>query len=209
MDISAWIAGFAFALPAAALLTLLVLALSRKRKSRGSLPKSETLASEERSLRQEDPAVFRSDVIGNDASGTRDDPSKIQNSVAVAINSPLLAKTTDLARTNTPQAPGLEAESLLTLGRTHMTAGHRDAAFSALRDALWTASLAGQHAIAGQARLSLGDLAHASGDMTTACEHWQIAQDLFTANGQKADLAVVGARMRRHGCPTDWVLNGF
>ena len=51
--------------------------------------------------------------------------------------------------------------------------------------------------------------ARAAGDLTTACEHWQIARSLFEEGSQKAKAENVEARMKRFGCPTDWVLNDF
>lgn len=59
------------------------------------------------------------------------------------------------------------------------------------------------------ARLELGDILAAEGDMTTACEHWQIARQIFWDGDDKAKLADVDARMVANGCPTDWVLNDF
>ena len=48
-----------------------------------------------------------------------------------------------------------------------------------------------------------------SGDLTTACEHWQIARALFHELKQGRDHAAVETRMLRNGCPTDWVLTDF
>lgn len=60
-----------------------------------------------------------------------------------------------------------------------------------------------------RARLALGDLAQRSGDLTSACEHWQIARALFFELKQGGDHDAVETRMRRNGCPTDWVLTDF
>jgi len=60
-----------------------------------------------------------------------------------------------------------------------------------------------------KARLALGDLAHKSGDLTTACEHWQIARVLFHELRQRRDHEAAESRMLRNGCPTDWVLTDF
>lgn len=59
------------------------------------------------------------------------------------------------------------------------------------------------------ARLELGDVLAAEGDMTTACEHWQIARQIYWDGDERAKLADVDARMVANGCPTDWVLNDF
>jgi hypothetical protein len=60
-----------------------------------------------------------------------------------------------------------------------------------------------------RARLALGDLAHESGDLTTACEHWQIARALFHELKQSREHDAAEQRMLRNGCPTDWVLTDF
>lgn len=59
------------------------------------------------------------------------------------------------------------------------------------------------------ARIELADLAREAGDLTTACEHWQIARGLFFEVPDKDGVAVADGSMRRHGCPTDWVLTDF
>ena len=59
------------------------------------------------------------------------------------------------------------------------------------------------------ARLELGDLARACGDLTTACEHWQMARALFTDLKRPAETVAAEKRMESAGCPTDWVLNQF
>ncbi len=59
------------------------------------------------------------------------------------------------------------------------------------------------------ARLQLGDLAEDAGDMTTACEHWQIARDLFDKSENIVAREIAEEKMLSNGCPTDWVLNEF
>ena len=60
-----------------------------------------------------------------------------------------------------------------------------------------------------KARVLLGDMAQANGDLSTACEHWQMARALFYELDQKGDHASVEVRMLKNGCPTDWVLTDF
>ena len=66
-----------------------------------------------------------------------------------------------------------------------------------------------QPVIEAAARLELGDLARASGDLTTACEHWQMARTLFTTLRRTSDALTAEKRMERARCPSDWVLNQF
>jgi hypothetical protein len=66
-----------------------------------------------------------------------------------------------------------------------------------------------QRRIQAQARIELGDLARTSGDLTTACEHWQIARTLLHDLKKRAEFEMVDRLMRQFGCPTDWVLTDF
>ncbi len=60
-----------------------------------------------------------------------------------------------------------------------------------------------------EARYYLAKVNKEMGDLTLACEHWQIARELYEAKGDKERIAEIEKHMRENGCPTDWVLNGF
>ncbi|MCB1513478.1 MAG: hypothetical protein H6876_07910 [Hyphomicrobiaceae bacterium] len=90
-----------------------------------------------------------------------------------------------------------------------VTDGPGTTAQSHLRRAIILASRLGDNDTHAAARLELGDLLGAEGDMTTACEHWQIARQIFWDGGDKNRLADADRRMIANGCPTDWVLNDF
>jgi hypothetical protein len=66
-----------------------------------------------------------------------------------------------------------------------------------------------QRRVQAQARIELGDLARTNGDLTTACEHWQMARTLLHDLKKLAEFEIVDRKMRQNGCPTDWVLNDF
>ncbi len=78
-----------------------------------------------------------------------------------------------------------------------------------LRRAIILATRLKDDATHAAARLELGDLLGKEGDMTSACEHWQIARQIFWDSKQTEPLADVDKRMVANGCPTDWVLNDF
>jgi hypothetical protein len=101
--------------------------------------------------------------------------------------------------------PGLH----LSLAHCRLEAGDNADAEELLRKCILGAGAARHKATHAKARLALGDLAHAGGDPTTACEHWQIARALFHELKQPADHAEAEQRMLRNGCPTDWVLTDF
>lgn len=97
----------------------------------------------------------------------------------------------------------------LALARHSLAAEEKADAEEFLRMAIRGAGMADQKDIHAKARLALGDAAHAGGDLTTACEHWQIARTIFLELKQRADHEAVETRMLRNGCPTDWVLTDF
>jgi hypothetical protein len=78
-----------------------------------------------------------------------------------------------------------------------------------LRKSIRAAVAARNRTVHAQARIELAELARAAGDLTTACEHWQIARGLFSDVKNSVGLSGAEELMRRHGCPTDWVLNDF
>lgn len=77
-----------------------------------------------------------------------------------------------------------------------------------LRRSIIIASRLKDHETHALARLELGDQMAEEGDMTTACEHWQIARQIYW-DAQSDRIGPVDDRMRANGCPTDWVLNDF
>jgi hypothetical protein len=66
-----------------------------------------------------------------------------------------------------------------------------------------------QRYVQANARLEIGDLSRANGDLTSACEHWQMARSLFHELKKLSEFDTADKRMRQSGCPTDWVLNDF
>lgn len=101
------------------------------------------------------------------------------------------------------------AELSLALARCLQMSGEERAAGDCLRRTVRIARSLDDKRLHAEARLKLGDQAAASGDLTTACEHWQMARALFSELGETAKVAVADTHMRNHGCPTDWVLNDF
>lgn len=97
----------------------------------------------------------------------------------------------------------------LAFAQEEIAQGHTDTGADHLRSCIRWAAKARNPAIEAEARLELADLARAAGDLTTACEHWQIARALFHKLDRKDALAGTEDAMRRHGCPTDWVLTDF
>jgi tetratricopeptide (TPR) repeat protein len=97
----------------------------------------------------------------------------------------------------------------LSLAQCRIEAGETADAEELLRKCIRGAASAELKETHARARLMLGDLAHESGDLTTACEHWQIARALFHELKQTRDHELVESRMLCNGCPTDWVLTDF
>ena len=110
------------------------------------------------------------------------------------------------------EAAGSQAELpalYLSLARDRIAAERGLEAIPLLTACLRVSAALGQKEAQAGARLELGDLARSSGDLTTACEHWQIARGIFHDLKKAVELAATEKRMRQNGCPTDWVLNDF
>ena len=91
----------------------------------------------------------------------------------------------------------------------HAEDGNEAARMTALRSAAGLAAQHGPRAAHADARLQLAEVAYLSGDLTSACEHWQIARTTLLDDGQKEASSKIDQRMRDTGCPTDWVLTDF
>ena len=97
----------------------------------------------------------------------------------------------------------------LELARAHRDAGQHSDCLTALRSAAGLASQHGPRTAHADARLELAEAAFVSGDLTSACEHWQLAKIALHDDGQREAQVRVEKRMRDNGCPTDWVLTDF
>ncbi|MDX2258418.1 MAG: hypothetical protein NW205_05820 [Hyphomicrobiaceae bacterium] len=94
--------------------------------------------------------------------------------------------------------------ALAALAASDLAAAGRD-----LRRATLIAAEHGYRDIHARCRLELAGLAEADGDLITACEHWHMARDLYREERATALADDIESRMRRNGCPTDWVLTQF
>jgi Flp pilus assembly protein TadD len=109
-------------------------------------------------------------------------------------------------------AAGAETELasvLLAKGQALLAAGQNKDAARALRQAIEIAIENGKVDMHALARLELAEICRADGDLTTACEHWHLAKQLFNAQSRTVSSATTETRMRDHGCPTEWVLTEF
>jgi tetratricopeptide (TPR) repeat protein len=97
----------------------------------------------------------------------------------------------------------------LDLAHGYEKLGNVEARLSALRSAAGCGSLHGPRSCHAAARLELAEIAYAAGDLTSACEQWQLARIAFLEDDQTEQFARVEKRMRENGCPTDWVLTDF
>jgi tetratricopeptide (TPR) repeat protein len=97
----------------------------------------------------------------------------------------------------------------LELARRQAAQGDQSARMAALRSAAGYGALHGPKSAHAEARMELAEAAYGSGDLTSACEQWQLARTAFQEAGQGEAHARVERRMRENGCPTDWVLTDF
>lgn len=101
------------------------------------------------------------------------------------------------------------AAMYLLLAEQRRTLGLEKEAQSALRSAAGIGSQHGPGHVHAAARIALAEAAFDHGDLTAACEQWQIARMAFLSDGKTAEADDVDKRMRANGCPTDWVLTDF
>ena len=101
------------------------------------------------------------------------------------------------------------AAMFLDLAAQNSALGLDKEAQSALRSAAGIGSQHGPPAVHAAARIALADAAYETGDLTTACEQWQLARTAFQRDGNAAEADGIDKRMRANGCPTDWVLTDF
>lgn len=97
----------------------------------------------------------------------------------------------------------------LELARARFGSGDEAGALAALRSAAGLGAQHGPKSAHALARLELADAAYRAGDLTSACEQWQLARTAFQEDGRVNDSNRIDKLMRDHGCPTDWVLTDF
>ena len=167
------------AVMAALLVTVIALSLRRRRRARDRLGVA--------ALPQETAAVAPARLTALDAAS-------------------LLAAVKEAeADGQVKRLPGL----YLSLARWRLESEETSAAEELLRKCILAATTGDQKDCHARGRLALGDIALSKGDPVTACEHWQIARSLFRELRLSQEHDTVEARMRRNGCPTDWVLTDF
>jgi hypothetical protein len=181
VNVDAFLGGAIIGVISMALVTLLVLLLHGRQRKKSQSGGSSYLTS----------APVEPDVSPQDLAGEITETSKrIEAATADSDNGALAALYLDLAR-------------------AHGLTGDEASRLSALRSAATYGSQYGPHAAHAEARLELAESAFRAGDLTSACEQWQMARMAFLKDGQSERHASIEKRMRENGCPTDWVLTGF
>lgn len=97
----------------------------------------------------------------------------------------------------------------VALARLLLKRDERPPAEALLRKAVMIARRGKLPEAHAEARLELAALAHADGDLTSACEHWQMAKLMFHEVGRRGERDRVAEVMRQSRCPTDWILTEF
>lgn len=169
-------------LPIAALVTLLLLLARRRRKSANTAAPVRGVGAPTPVAAEPErvPVIESADAI----------TAKIEAAVAKGAKASL-------------------ANLYLDLARAHEHVGNGEARMAALRSAAGYGALHGPPSAHAVARLALGEAAHQAGDLTSACEQWQMARTAFLESGDAEQHDSVEKRMRENGCPTDWVLTDF
>jgi hypothetical protein len=103
---------------------------------------------------------------------------------------------------------GLSGHSL-ELARLLIARSASQQAALQLQSAVIAARRSNLPALHAEARIELAELAIRDGDLTSACEHWQMAKLMFHETNRRPDRDRIADLMRQHRCPTDWVLTNF
>ncbi len=101
------------------------------------------------------------------------------------------------------------SRAALHLARWQLNNGGRPQAEALLLKTV-TIATRGKFAVEhAEARIELAELSRVDGDMTTACEHWQMAKQLFHDLDRREDTLRMADHLRLNRCPSDWILTGF
>lgn len=135
-----------------------------------------------------------------------DEPALDEVDSRLALEQRLMSAL-ETAQANNDQV-GLARDSV-ELARLLLARDARPAAEVLLRKAVMVARRAKLPETHAEARIELAELARADGDLTSACEHWQMAKLMFHETGRRGDQDRMADVMRQNRCPTDWILTGF
>ncbi len=186
------------------LLLIVLLARGRRRRRTGfSGQRSEQTSASDDSAAKERPTDGSVDVRATTEALSIISTAFEQSSA----NRPALETDVSVATLLEPETP--PAARYLELAKKHEAIGDELQRLEALRSAAGIAARDGPPAVHGLARIALAEAAYNSGDLTGACEQWQIARLAFQEAGQAAAHARVDKLMADNGCPTDWVLTDF
>jgi tetratricopeptide (TPR) repeat protein len=183
-----------FGLPVAVLATLLFLLMRRKSRKGAAAPKS--------NMRADVPETVAQTVLSPVAQ------TKVETPVAAVVADPAALERNIETALKGPDKTAL-APLYLELANARGRAGDETARMAALRSAAGYGALHGPHGAHAAARLNLAEAAYQAGDLTSACEQWQLARAAYQADGQADVQDKIDKRMRENGCPTDWVLTDF
>lgn len=188
----------ALALPILALITVMVIAVRQisKRRASNKVPLTGRYGARLPQARSTKPQI---ETLKEALS---EQPATVRSANANEVASLIAAAR---SRGSEAELSGL----YLALARDRLANDRLDEAGDLLRQSIRLAAKLGQKQTHADARLALGDLMREQGDLTTACEHWQIARGLLYELKNSGELAAAEKRMRQNGCPTDWVLNDF
>jgi hypothetical protein len=114
-----------------------------------------------------------------------------------------------LAAAKAERDDGALSRNSILLARILLSRSERGEAAALLQSAALVARRAKLPVVHAEARIELAEMARGDGDMTSACEHWQMAKVMFHEMGRRKDQDQISELMRQHRCPTDWVLTNF
>lgn len=127
--------------------------------------------------------------------------------VAEEREAPTPSDVADSPRVIAPEIT--KEEPRLFAARAAIDNGNHEMASVVLQGVITDALQRENAKVHAEGRLLLAELCVVRDDLTSACEHWQLARELFQSCEDAAPVAQVERLMQKHGCPTDWILNDF
>ncbi len=148
-------------------------------------------------------------LLSNQETATPMNSMSRHNSARALAHGEITAIEREIAAAEAGGKHHVMAAMYLLLAEQRRTLGLEKEAQSALRSAAGIGSQHGPGHVHAAARIALAEAALDHGDLTAACEQWQLARTAFQRDGKADEADDIDRRMRANGCPTDWVLTDF
>lgn len=146
---------------------------------------------------------------GSDVAGVAPPTSDVETAPALSLQEQEETLTATVEAAKAARDDSQLSRTSVALARLLLARSARPQASQLLQSAVMAARRAKLPVVHAEARIELAELALVEGDLTSACEHWQMAKLMFHETGRRSDQERMADLMRIHRCPTDWILTNF